>query len=180
MMFFKNLSIRFKILIPVALLGCLMFILGITSLRSAGQIMEASEEFSGKYAVSIEKLQDVTIAYQTLRRVAFAHIVENDESRKQTLTAEADSLKAEITVLCEEYETLLSTAEEEASFRQLQSDYADYLVIYDEILEYSTNNQDKEASALANTSLRTAGVALTEELDSMISVNKRLTCFYHS
>ena len=33
MMFFENLSIRYKILIPVTVLGCLMIILGIFSLN---------------------------------------------------------------------------------------------------------------------------------------------------
>ncbi len=89
MMFFKNLSIRFKILIPVGLLGCLMIILGFTSLRSTNQIMTASQEISGIYAESIEKLDDVAIAYQTLRRVAFAHIVESDPDSKQSLDEEA-------------------------------------------------------------------------------------------
>lgn len=171
MMFFKNLSIRFKILIPVAVLGALMFILGITSLSSAKQIMTASEEVSSKYSASIETLQDVTIAYQTLRRVAFAHIVESDDGRQRTLGEEADMLKAEITTLCGEYEQLLS-AEEEASFSQFEVDYADYLVIYNQILDYSSAGQKKEASALANTSLRDAGVALTAELQTMIDANK--------
>ena len=42
-MFLKNLSIRFKILIPVAILGCLIFALGIMSIQSANQIMTDSE-----------------------------------------------------------------------------------------------------------------------------------------
>ena len=53
MMFFKNLSIRYKILIPVALLGCLMLALGIISLQSANQLMTASNEITEKYAKSI-------------------------------------------------------------------------------------------------------------------------------
>lgn len=171
MMFFKNLSIRYKILLPVALLGCLMLILGVMSLQSAKQIMDASEEISGKYAVKIEQLDDTVIAYQTLRRVAFAHIVEDDADSKQTLVDEANSLKAEISALCEEYEKTL-TPDEEESFKQFETDYANYLVIYDQILEYSANNQTEEASELASNDLREAGVALTAELESMTAVNK--------
>lgn len=172
MMFFKNLSIRYKILLPVALLGCLMLILGIMSLQSARQIMDASEEISGKYVIKIEQLDDTVIAYQTLRRVAFAHIVEDDAASKQTLVEEADSLKAEISALCEEYEKTLTPGEEEDAFKQFETDYANYLVIYDQILEYSANNQTEEASELASNDLRDAGVALTAELDAMTAVNK--------
>ena len=101
MMFFKNLSIRHKIIIPVALLGCLMIVLGIVSYQSANQLMRASDEITGNYVKSIERLDDTAIAYQTLRRVAFAHIVEDDAADKQALVEEADSLKAEISGLCE-------------------------------------------------------------------------------
>ena len=172
MMFFKNLSIRYKILIPVALLGCLMLVLGIVSCQSANQLMASSEEISSKYVVSIEQIDNTAIAYQTLRRVAFAHIVENDPASKQTLAEEADSLKAEIAGLCQEYEKGLAPGEEEQAFSQFKTHYENYLIIYDKILEYSTNNQEEEASELANSELREAGTALTAELDAMTSVNK--------
>ncbi|MEY8391026.1 methyl-accepting chemotaxis protein [Lachnospiraceae bacterium 45-W7] len=172
MTFLKNLSIRYKILIPVALLGCLMLVLGMVSFQSANQIMKASEEISGKYALSIEQLGDTATAYQTLRRVAFAHIVEKNADNKQTLVAEADELKAEISDLFVEYEKGLSSEEERETFEKFKADYADYLVIYDKILAYSSSNQEMVASAYANKDLREAGVALTAEMEAMVSVNK--------
>ena len=172
MMFFKNLSIRHKIIIPVALLGCLMIVLGIVSYQSANQLMRASDEITGNYVKSIEKLDDTAIAYQTLRRVAFAHIVEADADDKQALVEEADSLKAEISGLCDEYEKGIDSEEEKKNFVKLEEQYANYLVIYDRILEYSTNHQNEEASALANNDLREAGVALTAELDAMVDANR--------
>lgn len=172
MMFFKNLSIRLKILIPVGVLGILMIVLGFFSLNSASQMMSTSQEISGKYALSIEKLDDIAVAYQTLRRVAFAHIVETDDNAQKTLVDEATSLKETISTACSEYEQLITSDEERNNFKQLEEDYADYLVIYDSILEYSGNGQNEEASTLANTDLREAGVALTAELDAMVSENK--------
>lgn len=172
-MFFKNLSIKYKILIPVALLGCLMLTLAFVSNQNAGQIMAASEEISNVYAVKIEQLGDVTASYQTLRRVAFAHIVATgDKDLQQVLVEEADSLKAEITGLCSDYESILTSAEEKESFEQFMSDYANYLVIYDKILDYSANGQKDEATGLANVDLKQAGTALTEELHTMRNKNK--------
>lgn len=169
--FLKDLSIRFKILIPVGILGCLMLILGIASFSSTNQIMKTSENITGNYVVKIEQVEDVTIAYQTLRRVAFAHIVEDDAEKKQTLVDEANSLKQEISDLLEQYSQGISTQEEEV-LQQLESDYVNYLAIYDKILEFSTNGENKAASELASNDLRDAGVGLTAELDSLIQVNK--------
>ena len=172
-MFFKNLSIRYKILIPVALLGCLMLALAFVSNRNAGQIMSASKDISNVNAAKIEQLGDITASYQTLRRVAFAHIVASgDLSLQQTLEQEADSLKAEITGLCNDYEAVLTSEEEKASFEKFMSDYANYLVIYDKILTYSANGQKAAASGLANTDLKEAGTTLTAELDTMRNMNK--------
>ena len=118
MMFFKNLSIRFKILIPVTILGILMVILGLTSLNSANQIMNASEEISGSGVQNLERLDEIAISYQSLRRVAFAHIVENDASRKKTLQSEADSLKKQIENTCDEYEKMITSDDTAQSFQQ--------------------------------------------------------------
>ncbi len=172
MKFLKDLSIRYKILIPVGLLGCLLIILGAVSLQSANQLMKSSEEISGNYALSIEQIDETDIAYQMLRRVAFAHIVEDNLVEKKSLEEEADSLKTEIVDLCEQYEKGLTSEEEKDSFEKFKADYANYLVIYDQVLELSGNLQKISASKLANTDLREAGSALTEELDVMVSLNK--------
>lgn len=171
---FRNMSIRFKILIPVALLGILMFAMGILSFNSSRQIMNASETISGNYAMKIEKLGDITAAYQTLRRVAFAHIVANgNDSLQATLEEEADSLKETISSLSNEYEQLIdSEGGVKDSFEQFQSDYANYLVIYDKILNYSADGEVDDASALANVDLKEAGTALTAEIGQMSTINK--------
>lgn len=133
--------------------------------------MKTSENITGNYVVKIEQVEDVTIAYQTLRRVAFAHIVEDDAEKKQTLVDEANSLKQEISDLLFEYSQGISMQEVEV-MEQLESDYTNYLAIYDKILEFSTNGDNKAASELASNDLRDAGVGLTAELDSLIQVNK--------
>ena len=172
--FLKDLSIRFKILIPVAILGCLMFVLGIMSLQSAEKIMTASEELSGNYSQKIEQLGDITSSYQTLRRVAFAHIVaQGDSALQKTLEEEADTLKATISELCDEYDESSSDSQKEKeSFDQFEADYANYLTIYDRILTYSSAGQIKEASQLANIDLKEAGTSLTAELSDMREMNK--------
>ncbi len=174
MMFFKNLSIRFKILIPVALLGCLLVFLALTSINSAGQIMEASKAISGNYAAQIEHLGDISTYYQTLRRVAFAHIVaKDDKALQQTLKEEADSLKKDIDEKCDDIEKSLVLADAKESFQQFKKDYEAYLVIYDTILENSTNGMVVEATALANKDLKEAGTALTAEMSTMREMNKK-------
>ncbi len=169
---FRNLSIRFKILIPVTLMGCLLILLAVTSIRSAGQIMDASEEISENYALRIEELGDISTNYQALRRVAFAHIVADNAEQKKTLEEEADSLKEEISSVCSKLEAALVEPDKLAGFKQFEKDYEAYLVIYDQILEYSSSDMTAEATNLANTALVESGKALTAELSEIRELNK--------
>ncbi len=171
-MFLKNLSIRIKILLPVSILGVLMFAMGITSLFSTGQIMSASESVSGNYAVKIERLGDITAAYQTLRRVAFAHIIADNDELLQSLEDEQANLKETISANCEEFEALIDSDEARQSYDDFIKNYEAYLVIYDKILDDSRAGNKEEAIALANVDLKEAGTALTAELSEMGDMNK--------
>lgn len=173
--FLKDLSIRYKILVPVAIMGCLMVILGLTSITSSTRIMNSSEEISSNYAIKIEQLGDITSYYQTLRRVAFAHIIADNDDLRKSLEDEQATLKENISGLCDEFEKLESSAEAKESFQKFKSDYANYLTIYDDILEHSRKGTDAdkaEATALANVDLKEAGTALTAELTAMRTMNK--------
>ncbi len=172
-MFLKNLSIRIKILVPVGLMGILMFALGIMSFSSSRTIMGASNKISENYAMKIEKLGDITAAYQTLRRVAFAHIVAVGNTKLQsTLEDEELSLKDAITSLSGEYEELIDSDELRESFEEFKTNYAAYLVIYDKILDYSKAGDVENASQLANEDLKVAGTNLTAEIQTMSDTNK--------
>lgn len=173
-MFFKNLSIRFKILIPVALLGILLLTLALVGFRSVTQILDASKEISGNYSVQIEQLGDITGYYQTLRRVAFAHIVASgNEELQKNLEAEADELKKNISDVSSEFKKLSDTDDEKKAFEDFNDDYEAYLVIYDKILNLSRSGEIEEATALANVDLKEAGTALTAELTEMREMNKK-------
>lgn len=171
MKFFKNLSIRFKILIPVGLLGCLVLALAVTSIISARQIMEASEEISANYAMKIEGLGDISTHYQSLRRVAFAHIVADNKALEEELEAESETLKEEIGNVRSEITQELD-ANVQGSFMQFNADYNNYLAIYSQILELSGNGQKDEAAVLANEDLKEAGTSLSNRLASMRTLYK--------
>ena len=168
----KDLSIRYKILIPVGLLGLLMFVMGVMSLWSTAQIMGTSRDISGNYAMKIEKLGEVNSSYQTLRRVAFAHIIADTPELQQNLEAEAASLKETISSACDEYEKLVDSDAAKESLAKFESSYKDYLVIYDSILDYSAKGDKAPATDLANNDLKQAGTALTEVLHTMTEMNE--------
>lgn len=172
MMFFKNLSIRYKILIPVGILGAMLILLGVMSLFNTSRIMGSSNEIA-VYSENVEQLGEISTAYQTLRRVAFAHIIADDEATVSSLEEEADTLKSEIDEMSSSIEKNFKDGDDLEAFKSFESHYDAYIVIFDNILGYSKNHQTAEAVKLANNDLREAGLSLTSELDAMEEQNKQ-------
>lgn len=171
-MFLKNLSIRIKILGPVTVLGLLMFAMGLLSLNSANKIMDTSDDIYANYIVKIEKLADINASYQTLRRVAFAHIIADNDELINSLEEEQESLKEKIAAASEDFSKLVDSDEMQKSFEQFGQNYAAYIEIYNSILEYSRAGDKENAIALANVDLKEAGTALTAELTELTNKNR--------
>lgn len=173
MMFFKNLSIRLKILIPVGVLGIMLVTLGVLGIRNTNVIMDSSDEIA-QYSNNVEQLGEISTAYQTLRRVAFAYILSKNPDTTASLKEEGDTLKQQIVGLSESIEAGLEPGGEAmASFEDFWANYQDYLVIWDNIMECRDQGDTNKATDLANTDLREAGVALTAELSEMEEYNKK-------
>ena len=170
---FKNLSVRFKILIPVALLGILMVVMGIISLIGARQIMTASGEISGNYAIKIERLGNITTSYQALRRSGYAHMLVDSPEQKAALETEMTSLKETISSTLNEFEALIESNDEMEEFREFENDYGNYVVVYDSIIEDSASGDVETAIYRANSELAEVGNTLSSKLEIMSEMNKK-------
>lgn len=171
--FLKDLSIRYKILVPVAFLGFLLLALGTIGFLSVGTILDASNDVADTYAVRIEQLDDITISYQSLRRVAFAEIISrHDKEIIKNLDAEVSSLKAEIEDLSTAYGSGLDSQQEKAGFEQFRKDYAEYVKIFDQVLAAVKANDSKQATQVATYDLQNAGTKLSVELEELSEITK--------
>ena len=68
MKFFKNLSIRFKIMIPVAIMGIVTIAVGAVGLLGTNRVLDAGEKISEDCTVCIEQIGEISASYQSLRR----------------------------------------------------------------------------------------------------------------
>lgn len=170
--YLRNLSIKFKLLIPVSLLGILTAALGIVSLISTKQIMTASQEVSGNYAMKIEWLGDITTSYQMLRRCSHAHILADSQEQKDALEDEIATLKDNISKACNEFEALIDSDVEMESFREIKEGYENYIAVYDTVIEDSINGDTDSATDTLNNVTGNLGGILTAELEAMGSMNK--------
>lgn len=166
--FLKDLSIRIKILVPVAFLGALLLALGTVAFISAGTILEASKDVSDKYAARIEQLNEITTCYQGLRGIAFASIVSRHEvDVRKSLQQETATDKARIEELSQACGAGLDSQKEKESFEQFRQDYAQYLTILDQVMKEAEANNSMEATRLAMYDLQDVGQKIAMELETL-------------
>lgn len=161
---FVNLKIRFKILIPVAMMGIFMIILGIVGLNSADRIMSASTEISDNHVIGISQAGQMMSASEQLQRIAFEHIVAKDKASFKVLKKDAEARKENIEELISLYDKMVDSSQEKELLDAFKADYEAYIVIFDQVLELSANKDDEAAMKLANTDLTVAGNKITTDL----------------
>ena len=57
MQFFKNLSVRIKIMVPVVLLGIELFLTGLIGVVGINKVMDSSQSIADNYAAIIEQIE---------------------------------------------------------------------------------------------------------------------------
>ena len=169
-MFLKNLSIRIKILGPVTVLGIMLMCVGVMGVLGTANIMRNSNDISQSYVVGLENVGEIQGSYQSLRRIAFAHIVasnSNDMEMMDILNAEGKTLLDSVETSIASYEDSVRLEEQKRAAEQFQADFASYMEVWDSILEASNKGDVERASKQANSELRERGTALTASLASM-------------
>ena len=168
----KNISVKIKIMVPIFLLIMLIVASCMVSQIGTTNMMNASEEISGDYAVSIEQLGEVSEAFADLQRIAYAHCVAPDDATMNSLETEMDDINTEMQGVLAEFEKMLDPGKETEEYQEFQARMQEFNDILTEIIVLSSDNNDTEAIAIANSQL----VAKTEEVDvlleAMILVNQ--------
>ena len=164
---FVNLKIRFKIMIPVAMMGILMIVLGIVGLSSTDRIMNASTDISTNNVTGISKIGTMESTAQQLQKTAFEHIVAKDKASFKVLEKDADALKSTMEETSAEFEKKIDSNEQQSAYETFKTDYEQYIELFDQVIELSGNKDDDAAIKLANTELTVAGNKLTTDLSDL-------------
>lgn len=168
--FLKDLSIRIKILGPVSILGIMMILVGVMGQISMGSIMQESSDISTNYISGIESVSEIRSSYQSLRRVAFAHIVASNSHNSElmgNLDTEGKELRSAVESAVGAYQSVTKDDTQRQAAEQFSSSFSAYMEVWDEILQNSKNGNIDAASELANTELRERGTAITTSLSQM-------------
>lgn len=148
---FKNLSVRYKIMIPLLTLAVIILLMGVTSYNGVNNIMEASTSISSNYARCLDLVGDFNADFQHMSRIAFNHIVADDEESFRELERETEEVYANIQSTRAQFEQLLDNGtNEENLYKQFTQALESFNMDFQELMTHSAAGRNAEATAIAN------------------------------
>jgi methyl-accepting chemotaxis protein len=165
MRMFRNLSVRAKVMIPVALVAIILLASAIVNFASLKKLNQASSEISDNYAYSLNMVGNMDSAFQELKGYAFAHIVADTSEATTKVADKITVVYNEILELMDEFESGLDEgSDEETYYYQFKASCEEFQEVYQQLLALSTANMDTQATELANGTI----TDLAEEVDSYL------------
>lgn len=168
----NNLSIRFKVIIPIAVLAILLIVSSIMGLYSAKKQMNAGTDISDNYTRSITQIGDINKWITSIGKVMYAHCIAVEDERKESLTEEAEEIITNIETLLTEYEESLDGGEEADVYYQFKDIYATYKDGVQNVMRYSSGGWGRMSTQLIESQQAPLEQELEELLSTMSDINR--------
>lgn len=167
----RNRGIGFKVMLPVILLAVLLIGACYISLANMDTMMESSEEISGNYAISMSWLGSLSTSFEALERTAYAHCITEDAEGMRTYEGEITQIFEQMEVLCKNIEEKL-TPQEIETYNNFQNKYLGYQDTLKRAIEYSANNDNKQALEIVRGELSGNGSEVFDIISNMRLMNR--------
>lgn len=174
--FFRNLSIRYKIMLPICLLAIILIVMALVNYNGMNQIMDSSTDISNNYLVSISMVGDMDADFQKLLKMAYSHIVCDDADAMTNIENTVAQVHQELGNVMEQFEAGLDPGtEEERIFENFKATYAEFNSTYEKLLYSSRAGDLENANALANGDITSLGAAAEEQLAQLKAYENEAT-----
>ena len=152
----KNLKIRSKLFILVAMLIVGLIALGMTSLSFMSKINGSSTILAENWLPSTIAAEELNTLTSDYRINEFAHIVAQDQKSMASYETEMERIKGEIDATFNNYTSNLATDDTDRSMMEdARAAWQEYLSIHDRMITLSRENQTQEAMGLGNGEAKT-------------------------
>lgn len=147
----RNMKVRYKIMLPLLTLAAIILLMGVTSYRGMNDIMDASTAISGNYARCLDMIGTFSADFQHMTRIAYNHIVADDEAAYRELENEIAEVQANWQSTQEQFEQLLDigTSEEEL-YGQFMEALGSFDASFQELMRLSSSGDNAGAVEIAN------------------------------
>lgn len=169
---FKNISVKFKIMLPVTLLSILLIVSSLTSIKIATNMLSVGQDISENYSTSLVQLGEISENFQKLNGIIYKHCIATDDDAKKQLVSDYEDAVNEISQLISDFRKTLDAGQETENFNEFQENYTQYLKDYKTAINASASGQGTIAAQMANDTLITQSEKIEENITQMQNANQ--------
>ena len=166
MNWFKNLSIRAKVMTAFAMVLAVTVVLGVFSINRLSTVNSNAEDLSHNYLVASDTLGDIGYATMRYRQLQAAHLLGTTAEEKAKEAATMQTVIESVTKSWAQYEPTVDAGTERGIADKIMPAWNAYVAQNEKFVALSNANQVAAATALYTGDMRTTFRAFTAALQA--------------
>lgn len=166
----KDMSIRFKILIPVCILGILAFMIAGYSKISMSQMQEDMEELEHGGINSLAALDEIAIQANKLEKMALVYVQLQDDG-KEAVWGQVEESNTKMREQLERARTLLTSESTQEGLNTIETSISDLYDLAKQIKQHVDSGDAQKAAEIVLTDMNGISTAAETAINEVIAYN---------
>lgn len=162
----KNISLKQRLIIPIALLGIVAILSNILSIVNIHNVNASASDIADDYMDGQSRLAEISQSSMNIHKMALSHIVATDYNTMITLVQQIKEEEALLDGMLAEYETYV-IPEDQGQYESLLSDYTAFKHALVSLVCASASHKTQDAYALANGSVASYASAMESDINAL-------------
>lgn len=170
---FKNISLKHRLIIPVALLGIVALLSNILSIINIRNVNSSASNITDNYMDGQSRLAEICESYMDIHKMALSHIVATDYNTMITLVQQIKEEETLLDSMLAEYKYHI-IPEDQKQYELLLSGYSSFKHSLVHLVCASASHKTQYAYTLANTDVASYADAMDKSIGKLnASINEQ-------
>lgn len=162
----KNISLKLRLIIPIALLGIVALLSNVLSIINIRNVNASAANIADNYMDNKSRLAEICQSSMNIHKMALSHIVATDYNTMITLIQQIKEEEASLDDLLAEYKSHV-ILDDMAQYESLLSDYASFKHALVHLACASASHKTQYAYTLANGDVAFYAAAMEADIDAL-------------
>ena len=162
----KNISLKHRLIIPIALLGMVALLSNILSVLNIRNVNASASNIADNYMEGKERLAEICQASMDIHQMALSHIVATDYDTMILLVQQIKEEEALLDDMLSQYEAFV-VQDDRAQYDSLLEDYAAFKHALVHLVCASAGHKTQDAYAMANGDVAAGADAMKADIDAL-------------
>lgn len=162
----KNISLKQRLIIPIALLGLVALLSNILSIVNIRNVNASASSIADNYMEGKSRLAEICQSSMEIHKMALSHIVATDYNTMIQLVAQIKEEEALLDDMLSEYENFV-VQQDLAQYQSLMDNYTAFKHALVHLVCASASHKTQDAYAMANGDVAAFAQAMKDDIDAL-------------